>query len=170
MPRVRRRAKRRSAGYDADHVLYLMEGVHFIDGSGFLTGSGRGVDEAAAREAWSIMRDELMAEWISAKPGTRPWAWWAYEATERRETVNGRVHPFDDKARTLHVANSESEWFWRRAYRLDFGVPSCLIPPYDADLIHEAMRRTSRGDDWESFEPEWSYLVRNNPLLPADSP
>jgi hypothetical protein len=30
---------------------------------------------------WQSARDELMAVWLKEHPGTRPWAWWAFDCT-----------------------------------------------------------------------------------------
>jgi hypothetical protein len=34
------------------------------------------------REAWTLLRDELLQEHIAQQPGSRPWAWWQWEAPE----------------------------------------------------------------------------------------
>lgn len=39
---------------------------------------------AAAREMWNEKRDALMASWVQERPGTRPWAWWTFDAPEDR--------------------------------------------------------------------------------------
>ena len=33
-------------------------------------------EEAERKRDWRAMRDELLADWIKAHPGTRPFAWW----------------------------------------------------------------------------------------------
>ncbi len=46
-------------------------------------------DEALS--AWHAVRREVLPEWIAAHPGTRPLAWWRYEAPEAmRRIVRGR--------------------------------------------------------------------------------
>ena len=32
------------------------------------------------RVVWSTIRDRLMADWVACRPGTRPWAWWEFDA------------------------------------------------------------------------------------------
>lgn len=50
--------------------------------------------EAELREIWLNHRDDLLREWIAAKPGTRPWAWWAFDAPrEFRRRVAGDGTP-----------------------------------------------------------------------------
>jgi hypothetical protein len=157
MARVLRKAKRRSAGYNEWHVYQLRTGIEFLD-LGF--GWQENFREDEAREAWEIMREKIMADWVREQPGTRPWAWWRWDAPQpaRRERVDGLPHPFDNAARTLKVAGSDSEYLWRRAYGLSFGLPSAHIMPFD------------KGLKTEMFEPEWSFLQRHNLLRPDDSP
>jgi len=45
------------------------------------------VDDATMAEIWSEIGAELIAEWIVKKPGSRPWAWWLYNAPEPRRIV-----------------------------------------------------------------------------------
>ncbi|HWL93850.1 MAG TPA: hypothetical protein VNT79_09970, partial [Phycisphaerae bacterium] len=97
MPRKNIVRKRRiSANLTDDHAKIL------------LTGRGDYFNEfgpldapetyAAKREAWECLRDELLPKWIEENPGSRPWAWWAFDAPERRRCTN-QIHPFDDPKR-----------------------------------------------------------------------
>jgi hypothetical protein len=36
-----------------------------------------------AIDLWDQYREEIMAKWIEKYPGTRPWAWWTYDAPKR---------------------------------------------------------------------------------------
>ena len=36
-----------------------------------------------AADLWEIYRDEIMERWTEKYPGTRPWAWWAFDAPKR---------------------------------------------------------------------------------------
>jgi hypothetical protein len=159
MPRFSRKSRRRT-GDDADRVERLLSGF-YIERCPF------GDDEAAMRAEWNELRDSLLAKWIADRPGTRPWGWWAFDAPERRRTVGGRIHPFDCKKRTLHVAKSDHDFFWKRAYALHWGLPACFIPPFDMDLYADFMRH---WPDTKLFEPEWSYLARLDLLTEEDSP
>ena len=42
-------------------------------------------DDAHRRRVWFDNRNELLSEHISRRPGTRPSAWWTYEADEPRQ-------------------------------------------------------------------------------------
>ncbi len=49
-------------------------------------------DDALA--AWHRVRRDVLADWIAKRPGTRPLAWWRYEApTPMRRIVQGRGRP-----------------------------------------------------------------------------
>ena len=41
-------------------------------------------------DLWRFHRDELLAEWVKRRPGTRPPAWWKFEADEPRQQVSGK--------------------------------------------------------------------------------
>ncbi len=47
--------------------------------------------EQERRVVWFQNRERLLREHIAAKPGTRPSAWWAYEAPEPRQLLSGVV-------------------------------------------------------------------------------
>jgi hypothetical protein len=115
-------------------------------------------DDDDVKAAWTELGDVVMRDWIRERPGSRPWAWWAFDAPERRQRIDGKLHPFDNKQRTLAVARSDNSEFWRRAYALNWGRPAAFIPPYD------------NGTTAASYEEEWEYLVRLNLLRPEDSP
>ena len=152
MPRFSRKSKRRT-GDDEFIVKHLHGGICLacmVDHELHTTDS--------VRLVWEKLRDTVLPAFIQENPGQRPWAWWEFDAPGRRERIDGGLHPFDNKARTLHVASVDNPNFWKVAYRLTFGLPSAFIPPYDSGL------------KTEMFEPEWSFLVRHNLLLPQDSP
>ena len=92
MPRLKRRAKTlRERGYGDGHIRELLKGSPFFPGTGFCG------DEEAKREAWEELGEELTADWVTKRPGTRPCAWWLYDAPEpRRRCTNRDRHPFDE--------------------------------------------------------------------------
>lgn len=66
--------------------------------------------------AWHEHGEEITAAWLLEHPGTRPWAWWAFDATEPRRCVVG--------AELLAPAGAPTAWEW--VWRKDFGVPAFL--------------------------------------------
>lgn len=51
--------------------------------------------EPEFRAAWVALRENILADWILARPGTRPWAWWAFEAPTAQVFAKNR--PADGK-------------------------------------------------------------------------
>jgi hypothetical protein len=172
MPRPVRRGKSRRAGYDDLDIEFLLRGPHGVPCE--LTSAEEAGDNETIREAWESMRSTLLPQWIRELPGTRPWAWWTYDAANyedgRRRRIDGKPHPFDNKERSLAVAKSDNGQFWRKAYALSWGLPATFIPPHDIDLHEDFMRNKLNGRESEIFEPEWSFITRHNLLLPEDSP
>ena len=168
--RVRRRAKLRREGYTPAHAYQLLKGYTFL-----YEGYGRpergDFDDATARADWETHRAELMAywcqdpagwtsdpsepQWIQAEPGgpgSRPWAWWTFEAPEPRRIVGHRGLE-DSRVIESPVTVDTSAWssLWRteRWRHFSFGMPR-LSP----GLVH--------------FECEWVYLDRLGLLTPAE--
>jgi hypothetical protein len=112
--------------------------------------------EEELRETWEREKDSLIREWVRERPGTRPWAFWEWDdnGKPRRLEVKDGVHPFDNKERTLWIANSDTEYLWKVGYELHWGRPRCI----------------TKFDHGIKYEDEWEYLVRYNLLLPEDSP
>lgn len=90
---------------------------------------------------WPQFRDNILANWISTRPGTRPSHWWAIEATEPRQCVgNIRTHELE----ALEYVTS---------YKL--GIPEDFGDDFDA--------RSSL-----QFESEAAYLRRLDLLMPGE--
>ncbi len=87
----------------------------------------------------------------------------------RGERIDDKPHPFDDKARILHVAKSDNPGAWKRAYQLHFGLPGSHIMPFDRDICTDFVRNILHGRESTIFEPEWSFLVRHGLLVNEDS-
>jgi hypothetical protein len=86
MPR-RSKLRRRSSGWSDLHIEILKSGHDFFDE----------FPKTDREQAWNELRKEILDEWLQNHPGTRPFAWWAFDMPKgsRRDCVNGR-HPFDD--------------------------------------------------------------------------
>lgn len=165
MPRVKRRTKRRRTGYTDAHIRQLLTGHEWF-GDAFGRDDRGTLDVDAMREAWEALRGELLPKWIAEHPGTRPYAWWVFDAPERRRRIgtmrplypvkeidhmtpephcelveDGKPHPFDNPERNAKVDE------WRRtypdvanraAYKLYFGKPSCLMTADDFEAAYES--------------------------------
>lgn len=138
MPRPRRKGRER-CNYTERHYQQLKDGWFGFGGfSGCCYPPSRVPPEvmAAAREGWEQLRDEIMEAWIAERPGTRPWAWWEWDAPERRRCIEGPGH---------HCMRNPNAPEWTK--RLTFGVPTVL-----------------GGDDFDNpdsvYESERDYLER----------
>jgi hypothetical protein len=171
--RVRRRAKLRREGYEPAHAYQLLKGFVFLH-EGYGRPERDDFDAATAQADWADHRDALMAywcqdpaawildlsesHWVQAKPGglgTRPWAWWTFEAPQPRRlvarwTAEGRVIPLDlDTPPELDVADWPRLWLTQRWRYFYFG-----------------MRTPAPG--YVEFESEYAYLTRLGLLPPEE--
>ncbi len=183
MPRVRRRPKRRRIGYTKGQVEHLLRGYTFL-GDDFGREVRGTLDVEAMWEAWITLRDELLPQWIAENPGTRPYAWWQFDAPERRQRIGTRrylyplaeidhmtpephyefiaddkPHPFDNPRRDEDIRGYDEHTdptdHFRGPYRLSFGVPSCSISyDYDPDDLE------TPDDSAAVYERQAAYLDR----------
>jgi hypothetical protein len=96
-----------------------------------------------AQALWCEHQDDLLAYWISTRPGCRPAAWWQWTATEPRQLVAGagRVTPW---------APDHWEYVWRGSWG--------LLHTTELDL-----------DDPPYFESQPAYLRRLRLLSPDEA-
>ena len=138
MPR-RTKLRRRSSGWSDLHRAILRTGLDHFDE----------FPEADRLQAWSEMRKEILQQWITDRPGTRPAAWWQFDCppNQFRTRVDGRRHQFLDPSFDL-------------SRELIFGRPryfrECDIP--DGGVLDIA----------KSFESESSFLKRLNVCSAAE--
>jgi hypothetical protein len=101
MPRKLRTAKTRHESVPLAFQHYLLHGhveaALAVDAETSwldllrLTGS-QGPSRAEQRAVWLGVRDELLAEWIAQRPGTRPHGWWIHDAPMWTTDVPPRAH------------------------------------------------------------------------------
>ena len=115
MPRRRSGVRRRRARADDLSAIQreeLLTGLDFSVLAHPHHGNGFDDDDEARRRAWFAHREELLQAWTADPPdqdhrgdlgqpllggaGSRPWAWWRYEAPESRRQVGGEGTPLDD--------------------------------------------------------------------------
>ena len=144
MPRVKRIAKRRRE-YPPNEIQLLLTGVALTTRFGALH-KGQG-DKAGLRQLWEELRDELLDQWISEHPFTRPFAWLLFDAKEPRLRTVG-----EQRIESLEAAQKRG----LGEYRL------CHFENLNRRLGAEE----TRGSEGE-WETEKQYLCRLNLL--ADS-
>lgn len=102
-----------------------------------------GDDEQGQRELWGVLKDEILAQHYQRRPGTRPAAWWKFDALELRRLV-GRDVDEDEKGNghddgRLPAAQDPNLPDWARG-KTYFGKPIV----YDGFLYeteHEYLKR-----------------------------
>lgn len=143
----------------------LEHGCMFFNGQGY---DGRSLFTSASLQtemagAWQFLAPQILRDWIRMKPrpgdhggaGTRPAAWWAYDARERRRRVDGKPHPFDNPERQAKIASMIAQ-YPRSETDFNFlfygGIGAYLVP-----------------DDFSAvFETEYEYLKRLGLLLEGE--
>lgn len=148
MPRLRRRIKLRTA-YDEGHFAQLREGPDAlyacVFGGGWESHSAMSpaqrADRAEAmRTAWEELGEDLLADFIEANPGARPWAWWMFDALEPRRLLAG-----------------PGSCYWKTKtfdWRETFGAPTAYA---GHDFTEPSV-----------YETELEYLTRLNLLTDAE--
>lgn len=145
MPSPRLRSRRRRDCVTARHWMVFARGPKFGDPWRLELNRVKGDDIEALeliladmQRVWDSVKKGLLAHWIRHHPGTRPWAWWQFEAPEKhRRILSGPGY------RSLAPDSPCCETMKRTAIR--FGVCALLGP--------EA--------EWKNIcESEWAYLKR----------
>jgi hypothetical protein len=132
MPRLRQRPRAMRESLDSPRVR-----CRLITAQDFCIFDGPEPDEYDLQTAWAELGPELMRLWLSGaeividgdhqtsehgEPGTRPAAWWLFDAPGRRRVVSGTERPSDDDrtyfgvpkiARGLVKYESETEFLER---------------------------------------------------------
>ena len=171
----RRRPQGRREAFAPQHRHQLLTGHdYFDDAYGLNLPPEYRFDEAAARADWEDYREELMAWWLQdptawrrengrpvgfynlepGGPGSRPWAWWAFEGPDDARLVFGLAPIDEPTARASGVrycrgvlVESEAAFLRRRS----------LLLPGEADRIPA-----------EAFEPVATYWPEEARRLEAE--
>jgi len=141
MPSRRRRRRRTRADQDGGLRMYLLTGRfpgddfrHYVEGAPDV--------QRDAEAAWQVVGAALTADWVAEHPGSRPFAWWLFQAPELRRERPGRV------------AALCKQFGWQ-SVPADFRGPRYgMANPRFPEL----------------YETETEYLARLNLLLPGEPP
>jgi hypothetical protein len=154
--RPKRRPVTAQVQFTEHHLYQLLHGNDFFDQA-----YGRDVENdperlAWMRDDWESRRDELLRAWIIQHPGQRPWAWWLFDANDRRETADGTVHPFDrperrELAERWHAKHPDQSHLVKM-FQLYYGCPALIV-----------------GEGLVRYETEAAYLARLGLLLPGEA-
>ena len=131
------------------------------------------------RQAWDKVGNSILSNFIKRHPGTRPYAWWEFEAP--REPIGTRIGWHNDgklvaPRKRLNGVGTPCHELLAFAPSYKFGIPDFWV---DAILVkwypHKDLH-VPDPDDPPTFESQASYLDRHNLLtdderesLPADA-
>ena len=137
MPVKRRLGYRRHRGYGRWDRHQLLTGFDFFNIAwGRDTPPWHRLDVQGMRRGWDDLRDELLPTWIVDRPGTRPHAWWLFDAPEPRRRIDGLPHPWDNPERWVRVKGLPFRTVLA-TYKLSFGKPSSWLSTDDRDAEYE---------------------------------
>jgi len=88
MPPVRRRALKRHEQLDCERTRYRLETGH-----DFLFLDGPELTDGELADAWQALGESITEAYVREHPGTRPWAWWRWDAPEPRQQVADGPEP-----------------------------------------------------------------------------
>ena len=143
------------------------------------------------REDWAGVRDELMAEWIAERPGTRPHGWWLFEAPRWTGPFKSRCAGLEwylglnaEPRRRLGGIGTPSHEVLNVWPHYAFGIPTSWVSPFDERYYNDRALYVSgrpigtgyrdfaglapRADDPPRFEAQAAYLERHGLLTAAE--
>ena len=182
MPRKRRNPKTRRAEISAEMIDYLSDRETDKDWKFF-------IDDAEFLAAWNELRDEILAEWIVESPGTRPSAWWKYDAP-RQPVGTFPGWYYDGKLPQprlrLGGVGTEGHEVLNIVPHYAFGIPTKFVDRWEQSYYNGRSRDIHGkpiGTEYEeghfagvapdpndppTFESEAAYLRRLDLLLPGE--
>jgi hypothetical protein len=151
MPTKRRNLRKLKKNvFSQTHYHCLQTGFVHVDCDGLSVGSLWSSDrlQCELAGAWQFLAPQLLKEWIHVDPddryrygaaGSRPAAWWVYDAPERRRCLNG-THPHDDPTRQAKINEIENKYPHRSGDfdHLFYGCPNSFMVPADFTRVYES--------------------------------
>lgn len=144
--------------------------------------------EETKKEIWHAAKNEILEQWIKEKPGSRPWAWWRWDAPRQLDqgTEAFWEGTLPDPRRRLSGIGTPAYMVLAYVPHFSFGIPETWVSKWDEDYyngrakdIHGNPIGTEyrEGDftgqaidptDPPVFESEAAYLSRHNFLTEAE--
>lgn len=107
------------------------------------------LDPDPVETEWQLSRKNILKAWITRNPGTRPYAWWCFEAPGTRQRVGGTGTP---KHEVLKYAPVH-----------EYGIPSYWITSQDTGILTRPGFRGKLLDanDPPLYESQAAFLDRH---------
>jgi len=121
---------------------------------------------------WRAHKTALLRQWVGKHPGTRPWAWWRFDAPRCTSLpghapdhwcFQGQSLP-EPRRRVKGTGDPEYE-HWDSMPRLPFGIPLDFVDAYGAD---EVGVDAFDPDDRPRYEAQAAYLERHGLLAAGE--
>lgn len=103
---------------------------------------------------WELWKATILAEWAVSNPGTRPSAWWQYDAPEQRRRLGGKGTP-------CHEVMAHSP-----LCRL--GIPLAWVEDYFIDNMGIVAERLDSNDPLR-YESQAAFLKRHKLLAKSEA-
>ena len=106
---------------------------------------------------WAQYREEILSSWVADHPGTRPPAWWLYDAPEQRQRLGGKGTPWNDTdPQRSSILGIPGHW-----------VADIFIDTEHPDI--EFIAEHFDPIDPPIFESQAAFLKRLKLLMPGES-
>jgi len=118
-----------------------------------------GANIEGCHRVYCQVRDELVRSWAASAPGSRPWAWWAFDSPRATAAQLSRIDPdvsLDDRRwwGVIRLVRNSDFPTVMHAARHDFGI--CDFGPDDVGVEYR-------------IEAEAAYLKRLRLFLPGEA-
>jgi hypothetical protein len=108
------------------------------------------LSEERAKKIWRSISERFLKKWGKEHPGSRPWAWWRYDAPELRQRVGGK-------------GNIQSD-FLAIIPTFHYGIPTGWLTAVEVRLFPELKGKEFDAANPPVFESQTSYLQCHNLL------
>ncbi len=123
-------------------------------------------------ELWDVVRDDVVAEWVIERAGTRPAVWWRHDAPEPRQRLGGRGDPLWEHLAVLPTFEHGIPASWVEGWHVDFYTGKA-VDKHGAPIGQEFVGNDFRGvaidpENPPVYESQATYLERLGLLLPGE--
>ena len=130
---------------------------------------------ATQRTVWQTHRDELLPGWVSKSPGTRPWAWWEFDAPRCPSLPGCESDDFSLRERMLPEPRCRCGGIGQPEYEvlnsapsLPFAVPATFLDSWWVD--EEGVNGIAFDpNNPPQFESQATYLTRHGLLATGEA-